>query len=149
MNDNNSILIFILIVTNLLGAFEQYAKKTALKKSDILTVLFMETVLISTILLLYILNNKSISDIYKSIRKIDNNTYIVTILGIIFLSINVYCYAYLLKSNDLNIVSVYGRVFGLFINVLVSYFILKENITIQQLVGYFIIMIGFYISYKN
>jgi drug/metabolite transporter (DMT)-like permease len=149
MNDDNFMLILILIVTNIFGAFEQYAKKIVLRKTDITSVLFMETILISTIILSYILYTKSTNDIYKSIREIDDYTYTISILGIIVLAFNVYCHAYLLKRYNLNVVSVYGRVFGLFINILISYFILKENITRQQCIGYLIIIIGFYISYKN
>lgn len=149
MNDNNFILILILFITNILGVFEQYSKKTVLKKTDITSVLFMETVLIFTIILSYILYDKNISDIYKSIKEIDNYTYTLTILGIIFLAFNVYCNTYLLKNYDLNVVSVYGRVFGLLINILVSYFILEEDISMRQLIGYTIIIVGFFISYKN
>ena len=142
-------LIIITFLLSICSSYQQYSKTVLLKKVDIHTSMFIELIMISFILIIFILNNKSINDIYKSTRNIDNKTFLIYIFGIILLSINVIGNTYLLNDHNLIDVTLYGIIFNILITMIISYFILKENINNNQLMGIFIIMIGIYIYNKN
>jgi drug/metabolite transporter (DMT)-like permease len=142
-------LIIITFLLSICSSYQQYSKKVLLKKVDIHTSMFIELIMISFILIIFILNNKSINDISKSTRNIDNKSFLIYLFGIILLSMNVIGNTYLLNDYNLIDVTLYGIIFNILITMIISYFILKENINNNQLIGIFIIMIGIYIYNKN
>ena len=147
--DKNQKLILITIFFCLLVVFEQYSKTIILKNSDIYTVLFIDSIVYFLLIIPFILYNKNINSILDDINNIDYNTHLLNLLGILFITLNVISDTYLIKNYDMKSVGLYDTISKIFFTIIFSIFLLKEDYNADELLGYLIILFGFFIVYKK
>jgi len=147
--DKNQKLISITIFFSLLVVFEQYSKKIILKNSDIYTVLFIDSIVYFLLIIPFILYNKNINSILDDINNIDYNTHLLNLLGILFITLNVISNTYLIKNYDMKSVGLYDTISQIIFTIIFSIFLLKEDYNSDELLGYLIILFGFFIVYKK
>jgi uncharacterized membrane protein len=146
--DNNNLLL-ISTITSIFIIFEQYSKKKILKETDLYTILFFDTVIISIILLSFVLYKKNINELVNNYKSINNSTNIIYIIGLVFICINVVTNTQLLKDYDMNKVILYSTITRIFFTMIISVCFLKEDLTNKQKLGYFIIIIGFLLVHNK
>ena len=146
---NNNSLLWISTITSILIIYEQYSKKIILKETDIYTILFFDTIIISVFLLSFILYKKNINELIKNFKSVNNSTNIIYLIGLVFVCFNVVINIQLLNDYDMNKVSLFSTITRIFFTMVVSVCFLKEDLTNKQILGYFIILAGFLLVYNK
>ena len=146
---NNNSLLWISTITSILIIYEQYSKKIILKETDIYTILFFDTIIISLFLLSFILYKKNINELIKNFKSVNNSSNIIYLTGLVFVCINIVININLLNDYDMNKVSLFSTITRIFFTMVVSVCFLKEDLTNKQILGYFIILAGFLLVYNK
>ena len=146
---NNNSLLWISTITSILIIYEQYSKKRILKETDIYTILFFDTIIISVILLSFIMYKKNVNELVNNYKIVSNSTNIIYLIGLVFICINVITNTQLLNDYDMNEVILYSTITRIFFTMVVSVCFLKEDLTNKQILGYFIILAGFLLVYNK
>jgi len=143
-------IVVILILTVLWG-IAPFFKKRAAKNLASSEYLILNHIIITIILILYIaylLMNKQCS--FNCIKKMSNLEIMMLIIGGFLAVLSGFCLIYLVKNYDVNMVMPYLQPLVIVATAIFGYLLFKESLSIYQIIGFSVIIIGIIISnYKS
>ena len=142
----NTRFLVIFILTILWG-IAPFLKKRAAKNLESSEYLILNHVVITIILIFYvaylITNNKCSIDCIKKMTKLE---IFMLILGGFLGVISGICLIYLIKNYDVNMVMPYLQPLVIIATAIFGYLLFKEQLSIYQIIGFSVIILGIIIS---
>ena len=135
----------VLIISSIIGAFVTMGHKTFLKKYDIYTITYIDTILTCIFLSAYAIYHRGLGNIYKHYTTISVKDRWLFVIFSIAISGLIVMGRHLLKYNDMSYLGIMNTSIDVMVTVAVGGLFLKEEITITKIVGLLVILLGTYI----
>ena len=138
------LLIFVAVIS----AFITMAHKIFLKKYDLYTITYIDTILTCIFLSLYAVYQRGFHTIHKNIAKIPIKDLLIFVILSIAVAGLIITGRHLLKYNNMSYLGIMETGIDVAITVLIAILFLEEKITLSKIAGLAIILLGAYIVNK-
>ena len=135
----------LLVLTAIIGAIVTMGHKTLLKKYDIYTITYIDTILTCIFLSAYAIYHRGIGNIYKHYTAISIKDRGLFVIFSIAIAGRVVVGRRLLKYNDMSYLGIMNTGIDVLVTVVVGVLFLNEKLTASKIVGLAVILLGTYI----
>jgi len=135
----------LLILSAIIGAVVTMGHKTFLKKYDIYTITYIDTILTCIFLSAYAIYHRGIGNIYKQYTTISVKDRWLFVIFSIAIAGLVVVGRRLLKHNDMSYLGIMNTGIDVLVTVAVGVLFLDEKLTTSKVAGLAVILLGTYI----
>jgi len=135
----------LLFLSAIIGAVVTMGHKTFLKKYDIYTITYIDTILTCIFLSAYAIYHRGVGNIYKHYTAISVKDRWLFVIFSIAISGLVVVGRRLLKYNDMSYLGIMNTGIDALVTVAVGVLFLKEKLSISKVIGLAVILLGTYI----
>jgi drug/metabolite transporter (DMT)-like permease len=145
MYKNRTFIILFSLATSLVGVFITFGRKTMFKKYDVETVYFIDLILSTVFILLFLFMFGNTKNIVKNAKKFTLKDWGVITSTALFLSFTLLFGGKILENNDISYLTLLDTAIDVLASLSVAYLFYNEELTVKKIFGLILIMTGVFI----
>jgi drug/metabolite transporter (DMT)-like permease len=145
MYKNRTFIILFSLATSLVGVFITFGRKTMFKKYDVETVYFIDLILSTVFILLFLFMFGNTKNIVKNAKKFTLKDWGVITSTALFLSFTLLFGGKILENNDISYLTLLDTAIDVLASLSVAYLFYNEELTVKKIIGLILIMTGVFI----
>ncbi len=145
MYKNRTFIILFSLAASLVGVFITFGRKTMFKKYDVETVYFIDLILSTVFILLFLFMFGNTKNIVKNAKKFTLKDWGVITSTALFLSFTLLFGGKILENNDISYLTLLDTAIDVLASLSVAYLFYNEELTVKKIIGLILIMTGVFI----
>ena len=145
MYKNRTFIILFSLAASLVGVFITFGRKTMFKKYDVETVYFIDLILSTVFILLFLFMFGNTKNIVKNAKKFTLKDWGVITSTALFLSFTLLFGGKILENNDISYLTLLDTAIDVLASLSVAYLFYNEELTVKKIFGLILIMTGVFI----
>ena len=145
MYKNRTFIILFSLVASLVGVFITFGRKTMFKKYDVETVYFIDLILSTVFILLFLFMFGNTKNIVKNAKKFTLKDWGIITSTALFLSFTLLFGGKILENNDISYLTLLDTAIDVLASLSVAYLFYNEELTVKKIIGLILIMTGVFI----
>jgi len=145
MYKNRTFIILFSLAASLVGVFITFGRKTMFKKYDVETVYFIDLILSTVFILLFLIMFGNTKNIVKNAKKFTLKDWGVITSTALFLSFTLLFGGKILENNDISYLTLLDTAIDVLASLSVAYLFYNEELTVKKIIGLILIMTGVFI----
>ena len=145
MYKNRTFIILFSLAASLVGVFITFGRKTMFKKYDVETVYFIDLILSSVFVLLFLFMFGNTKNIVKNAKKFTLKDWGIITSTALFLSFTLLFGGKILENNDISYLTLLDTAIDVLASLSVAYLFYNEELTVKKIIGLILIMTGVFI----
>ncbi len=145
MYKNRTFIILFSLAASLVGVFITFGRKTMFKKYDVETVYFIDLILSTVFILLFLFMFGNTKNIVKNAKKFTLKDWGIITSTALFLSFTLLFGGKILENNDISYLTLLDTAIDVLASLSVAYLFYNEELTVKKIIGLILIMTGVFI----
>ena len=145
MYKNRTFIILLSLAASLVGVFITFGRKTMFKKYDVETVYFIDLILSSVFVLLFLFMFGNTKNIVTNAKKFTLKDWGIITGTALFLSFTLLFGGKILESNDISYLTLLDTGVDVLASIPIAYLFFNEELSVKKIIGLILILTGVFI----